>query len=77
MVAYVLGMVGGKIDVYQKVLHMARRKAKLNLKKQARENDSRLIMNYRMETSNIFANSGSEGQSSAVEVFAYGTIVKS
>ncbi|MBD62122.1 hypothetical protein CL645_04635 [bacterium] len=76
-IAYVLGMVGGKIDVYQKVLHMARRKAKLNLKKQARENNSKLIMNYRMETSNIFANSGSEGQSSAVEVFAYGTIVKS
>ena len=77
-IAWILGMVGGKIDVYQKVLHMARRKAKLNLRKQARENNSRLIMNYRMETSNIFANSGSsEGQSSAVEVFAYGTIVKS
>jgi len=77
-VAWILTMVGGNIDVYQKMLHLARRKAKLNIRKQARQNGANLVLKYSVETSNIFAGSGnSEGSSSgAVEVFAYGTAVK-
>ncbi len=77
-VAWILTMVGGNIDVYQKMLHLARRKAKLNIRKQARENGANLVLKYSVETSNIFAaNPNSEsGSSGAVEVFAYGTAIK-
>jgi len=77
-VAWILTMVGGNIDVYQKMLHLARRKAKLNIRKQARENGANLVLKYSVETSNIFAGSGNSegGSSGAVEVFAYGTAIK-
>ena len=76
-VAWILTMVGGNIDVYQKMLHLARRKAKLNIRKQAREEGSNLVLKYSVETSNVFAGSGNSesGSAGAVEVFSYGTAI--
>ena len=76
-VAWILTMVGGNVDVYQKLLHLARRKAKLNIRKQAREEGSNLVLKYSVETSNVFAGSGNSesGSAGAVEVFSYGTAI--
>lgn len=76
-VAWILTMVGGNVDVYQKMLHLARRKAKLNIRKQAREEGSNLVLKYSVETSNVFAGSGNSesGSAGAVEVFSYGTAI--
>ena len=65
---------GGRIEAYESLIDRGRREAVLRMKEQASGLDSMSIFNIKFETSSI-----SRGVSSAlgsVEVFAYGTAIK-
>jgi uncharacterized protein YbjQ (UPF0145 family) len=64
---------GGRLRSYESLLDRARREAMLRLKEQCPEAD--VILNFRMETSNIANMQGKQGMG-AVEVLAYGTAVR-
>ncbi len=65
---------GGRVEAYESLIDRGRREAVLRMKEQAALSSSQSIFNVKFETSSI-----SRGVSSAlgsVEVFAYGTAVK-
>lgn len=67
-------LLGGRMKSYETLLDRARREAILRMKEEARRNGYRLIVNVKIESSNI--SSGHRGGLPAVEAFAYGTALK-
>lgn len=65
--------VGGRMAVYETLLDRARREAILRMKEQAMRRGYRLIVNVKIESTNI---GGVRGGVPAMEVFAYGTALK-
>ncbi len=66
---------GGRVEAYESLIDRGRREAVLRMKEQAAKHSSQSIFNIKFETSSV-----SRGVSSAlgsVEVFAYGTAIKS
>jgi uncharacterized protein YbjQ (UPF0145 family) len=59
---------------YETLLDRARREAVLRMKEEARRQGYRLIVNVKVESSNIAG--GNRGGLPAVEAFAYGTALK-
>lgn len=73
-VAGLVGMFGGRINVYESLLDRARREAILRMKEEARERGANMIVNMKFETATL--NSIQLKQAAMVEVLAYGTAVK-
>ena len=65
-------LVGGRVASYESLVDRARREALLRMKEQAR--GASIILNVRIETSNIGSTEGDDGVGS-VEALAYGTAV--
>ena len=64
---------GGTVKSYESLIDRARREAVLRMKEMA--GDASVIVNMRIETSNIGMTAGKKGMGS-VEAFAYGTALK-
>ncbi|MBE7422702.1 MAG: heavy metal-binding domain-containing protein [Zoogloeaceae bacterium] len=67
-------LLGGRMKSYETLLDRARREAVLRMKEEARRSGYRLIVNVRIESTNITG--GNRGGLPAVEAFAYGTALK-
>lgn len=73
-VAGLIGIFGGRLNVYESLLDRARREAILRMKEQARSRGANMIVNLKFETATL--NDIRKKQSAMVEVLAYGTAVK-
>lgn len=73
-VAWLIGIFGGRLNVYESLLDRARREAILRMKDEARAQGANLIVNVKFETATL--NDIQKRQSAMVEVLAYGTAVK-
>ena len=67
-------VVGGRMSVYETLLDRARREAVLRMKEQALRAGYRMIVNVKIESTNVGGVRG--GGVPAMEVFAYGTALK-
>jgi uncharacterized protein YbjQ (UPF0145 family) len=68
-------LIGGSIDVFQKVISAGRAEAMQRLREQAVAHGYDDVINVRIDTSNM-APQGAKSLVKAVEIFAYGTGVK-
>ena len=66
-------LVGGRLRSYESLLDRARREAILRMKEEAR--GAAVIVNVRIETSNVANRSSDDGSVGSVEAFAYGTAI--
>lgn len=73
-VAWLIGIFGGRLNVYESLLDRARREAVLRMKDEARATGANMIVNVKFETATL--NDIQKRQSAMVEVLAYGTAVK-
>ena len=73
-VASLRTLIGGRMKSYESLLDRARREAILRMKEEARRHGYRLVVNVKIESSNITG--GNRGGLPAVEAFAYGTALK-
>ena len=74
-VAGLRSLVGGRVNAYESLLDRARREALLRMKEDAIKHDIETIVNVKLETSSI--TKGQANQVGAVEVYAYGTGLRS
>ena len=72
IVAGLRGIIGGSVTSYETLVDRARREAVLRMKEEAK--GSSIILNCRIETSNI-ASRSSDDSVGSVEALAYGTAV--
>jgi len=72
LTASLRNLVGGRVASYESLVDRARREALLRMKEEAR--GASIILNVRIETSNIGSTQGDDGIGS-VEALAYGTAV--
>ena len=76
MIAGIIGVFGGRIDLYQTVLSRARREAVLRLKESARQQGMNAVICMRIETSRL-ASGRRDGKGTAgVELLAFGTAIR-
>ncbi|MGI9301759.1 MAG: YbjQ family protein [Gammaproteobacteria bacterium] len=68
-------LVGGRMKSYETLVDRGRREAILRMKKQAAEFGANMIFNVKLETASI--SKGNRGSIGSIEVYAYGTAVKS
>lgn len=73
-VAWLIGIFGGKINVYESLLDRARREAVLRMKEDARLYKANMIVNVKFETATL--NNINRQGAAMVEVLAYGTAIK-
>ena len=66
---------GGRVSAYETLVERARREAILRMKEHAASCGAQVIFNLRIETSSV--SKGAQGQIGAVEVYAYGTALRS
>ncbi len=65
---------GGKITSFESLIERARREAILRMKAQAKKQGADMVFNVKLETASI--TKGQRDQVGAVEVYAYGTALK-
>lgn len=76
VIAWMRGLVGGRIKTYEPLLERARREALLRMSEEARRQGYDAIFNVRLETSRL-ANARRDGKGVAgVEMLAFGTAVQ-
>ena len=75
LIGFLNNMIGGSIDIFQKVVSAGRAEAMQRLRESAIDNGWDDVINVRIDTSDM-APQGGQGGTKAVEVFAYGTGVK-
>lgn len=73
-VSWLIGIFGGRINVYESLLDRARREAILRLKDEARSQGANMVVNIKFETATL--NSINTQSAAMVEVLAYGTAVR-
>ncbi|MDL2286788.1 YbjQ family protein [Desulfococcaceae bacterium OttesenSCG-928-F15] len=66
-------LIGGNVVSYETLIDRARREAMLRMKEMA--GDADIILNLRLQTSNIGASMGKKGGVACLEVIAYGTAI--
>jgi len=72
--AWLRGIVGGRVSAYETLVDRARREATLRMKEEAR--GATIIVNARIETSNVGARDSNDGGGiGSVEALAYGTAI--
>lgn len=72
-VSWLIGIFGGRINVYESLLDRARREATLRMKEEARSVGANMVVNVKYETATL--NDIRKKGSAMVEVLAYGTAV--
>ena len=75
LIGWINNLVGGSVDIFQKVISAGRAEAMQQLRESAIANGWDDVINVRIDTSDM-APQGGQGGIKAVEVFAYGTGVK-
>ena len=75
LIGFLNNMIGGSIDIFQKVVSAGRAEAMQRLRENAIDNGWDDVINVRIDTADM-APQGGQGGIKAVEVFAYGTGVK-
>jgi len=75
LIGAINNLIGGSIDIFQKVVAAGRAEAMQRLRENAVSNGYDDVINVRIDTSDM-APQGAASQVKAVEVFAYGTGVK-
>ena len=75
LIGWFNNLIGGSIDIFQKVVSAGRAEAMQRLRENAVANGFDEVINGRIDTSDM-APQGGKGGVRAVEVFAYGTGVK-
>ena len=75
MIGFLNNLIGGSIDIFQKVISAGRAEAMQRLRESAVANGWDDVINVRIDTSDM-APQGAQRSIKAVEVFAYGTGVK-
>ena len=75
LIGFYNNLIGGSIDIFQKVLSAGRAEAMQRLRESAVDNGWDDVINVRIDTSDM-APQGAQKAVKAVEVFAYGTGVK-
>jgi len=75
LIGKINNLIGGSIDIFQKVVAAGRAEAMQRLRENAVANGWDDVINVRIDTSDM-APQGSQSTVKAVEVFAYGTGVK-
>ena len=75
LIGWFNNLIGGSIDIFQKVVSAGRAEAMQRLRENAVANGFDDVINVRIDTSDM-APQGGKGGGRAVEVFAYGTGVK-
>ena len=75
LIGWFNNLIGGSIDIFQKVISAGRAEAMQRLRENAVANGFDDVINVRIDTSDM-APQGGKGGVRAVEVFAYGTGVK-
>ena len=75
LIGWFNNLIGGSIDIFQKVVSAGRAEAMQRLRENAVANGFDDVINVRIDTSDM-APQGGKGGARAVEVFAYGTGVK-
>jgi uncharacterized protein YbjQ (UPF0145 family) len=66
---------GGRVSSYETLVERARREAILRMKQDAADWGAQAIFNQKIETASV--SQGAKGQVGAVEVYAYGTALRS
>lgn len=70
-------LFGGRVTAYESLVDRARREATLRMQEEARRFGADMILNLRLETSNLSENSGSRrGGTPSIEALAYGTAIR-
>ena len=75
LIGFLNNLIGGSIDIFQKIVSAGRAEAMQRLRESAIDNGWDDVINVRIDTSDM-APQGGQGGVKAVEVFAYGTGVK-
>jgi len=75
LIGAINNLIGGSIDIFQKVVAAGRAEAMQRLRENAVSNGYDDVINVRIDTSDM-APQGAQSKVKAVEVFAYGTGVK-
>ena len=75
LIGFINNLIGGSIDILQKVVAAGRAEAIQRLRENAVSNGYDDVINVRIDTSDM-APQGAQSKVKAVEVFAYGTGVK-
>ena len=75
LIGFLNNMIGGSLDIFQKIVAAGRAEAMQRLRESAIANGWDDVINVRIDTSDM-APQGGQGGIKAVEVFAYGTGVK-
>ena len=75
LIGKINNLIGGSIDIFQKVVAAGRTEAMQRLRENAVANGFDDVINVRIDTSDM-APQGAQAKVKAVEVFAYGTGVK-
>lgn len=73
-VAWLIGIFGGRLNVYESLLDRGRREAILRMKEEARAHGANMIINVKFETATL--NDIQRSESAMLEVLAYGTAIK-
>ncbi len=73
LLAWMRGIVGGRVGAYETLVDRARREAILRMKAEAK--GAAIIVNTRIETSNIGSRDSDGGGIGSVEALAYGTAI--
>lgn len=73
-VSWLIGIFGGRMNVYESLLDRARREAVLRVKASARAQGANLVVNLKFETATL--NDIGKRNAAMVEVLAYGTAVR-
>ncbi|MBX2848833.1 MAG: YbjQ family protein [Acidiferrobacterales bacterium] len=68
-------LFGGKLKSYETLLDRGRREAVLRMKEQAKSLNANMIFNMKFETASI--SKGASGNIGSVEVYVYGSAIKS
>ncbi len=76
--AGLINLVGGRVVTYESLIDRARRESTLRMLKKARLINADMIVNFRIETTNINSihNGSKEHKNAAIEAFAYGTAIR-
>ena len=75
LIGFLNNMIGGSIDIFQKVVSAGRAEAMQRLRESAIDNGWDDVINVRIDTADM-SPQGAQRSIKAVEVFAYGTGVK-
>ena len=75
LIGWINNLVGGSVDIFQKVISAGRAEAMQRLRESAVANGWDDVINVRIDTSDM-APQGAQRSIKAVEIFAYGTGVK-